>query len=167
MTRWLIGMMGVGKSTCGLLAAERLDMRFLDSDDLVEAAAGQKIDEIWAESGESHFRAIESEVIDAIEDAPDLIVSVGGGAPMDDAIARRLSSSDFVMWLHCSLDELARRIGTDETRPLISDGDVATTLESLMAERVERYASLADARIDTTGLTPDQVVERMKTLWSK
>lgn len=160
-------MMGAGKSTCGRLAAQRLGLRFLDSDDLVETMAGKTIGEIWAESGEPGFRDIESEVIDSIEDGDDLIVAIGGGAPMTDRTSHRLSSAASVVWLHCSLDELVRRIGSGEGRPLMTNGDPILTLEQLMAARVERYSDLAHARIDTTAMTAGQVVERMESLWSK
>lgn len=139
----------------------------MDTDELVETATGQTISDIWGESGESHFRAIERDVIESIEDGDDLIVAVGGGAPMDDDTAGRLSTAQHVIWLHCSLDELARRIGGGDGRPLMSDGDSRATLEELTASRVERYADLAHARIDTTGLTPEQVVDEMEAMWSR
>lgn len=142
-------------------------MRFMDTDELVETATGKTISDLWGDSGESHFRAIERDVIESIEDGDDLIVAVGGGAPMDDDIASRLSSAQHVIWLHCSVDELARRIGGGDNRPLMSDGDARTTLERLTARRVERYADLAHARIDTTGLAPEHVVDEMEALWSK
>ena len=110
---------------------------------------------------------MESEAIASIEDSEDLLVSVGGGAPMDDGTAQRLRGAESVVWLHCSLDELARRIGVAEGRPLLSGADPVTTLEQLMAARVERYAALADARIDTTDASPEQVVDRLEALWTR
>ena len=60
----LIGMMGCGKSTVGRLAAEKLGLAFVDTDERIERASGRTIPEIFASEGEEGFRHLE-EYIDA------------------------------------------------------------------------------------------------------
>ncbi len=60
---YLIGMMGVGKTTVGRLLAKQLNYRFFDTDALIEQLAGQPITQIFAEAGELEFRRLESQVL--------------------------------------------------------------------------------------------------------
>ena len=57
---FLIGMMGVGKSTVGKLVADRLGWPYLDSDEWVERRTGRTVPEIFAADGEAAFRAQET-----------------------------------------------------------------------------------------------------------
>ena len=59
----LVGMMGVGKTTVGRMAATRLGWKFFDSDVQVVADTGRTVPEIFAEDGEAAFRAEESRVL--------------------------------------------------------------------------------------------------------
>ena len=56
----LIGLPGSGKTTVGRLAAERLGLPFSDCDTLIEVETGLRIPAIFAQQGESGFRAVES-----------------------------------------------------------------------------------------------------------
>ena len=76
----LIGPMGAGKTTVGRLLAERWGVGFRDTDDDVEQAAGQSVSDIFVESGEAHFRALERAAVSrALADHPG-VLALGGGA---------------------------------------------------------------------------------------
>ena len=87
----LIGPPGAGKSTVGRLVAERLDVPFVDTDDLVECRSGSTISDLFVVHGEPHFRALEAAAVAEALTAAVGVVSLGGGAPMtpatDEAIA--------------------------------------------------------------------------------
>ena len=76
----LVGPMGAGKSTVGRILAERWASAFRDTDDDVEAADGRTISDIFVESGEGHFRALEGEAVDRALRDHDGVLAVGGGA---------------------------------------------------------------------------------------
>ena len=76
----LIGFMGAGKTTVGHLLSARLGLPFVDSDLVIEQRSGRPVRQIFAEDGESAFRALEHEVIAGLLDGPDLVLAVGGGA---------------------------------------------------------------------------------------
>ncbi len=76
---FLIGFMGAGKSTVGPRLATRLDLPFIDLDDRIEAEQGKSIADIFDADGESHFRALEREALEALAAEPDSVVACGGG----------------------------------------------------------------------------------------
>ena len=55
----LLGMMGSGKSSIGLLASKKLKLDFFDIDKEIESELGMKITEIFNSKGEAYFRQIE------------------------------------------------------------------------------------------------------------
>ncbi len=74
---YLIGMMGVGKTTVGKLLAEEIGYRFVDTDEVIVKAAGKSINEIFAENGEAEFRQLESDVLAQVCAYTKLIISTG------------------------------------------------------------------------------------------
>ena len=84
----LIGMMGCGKSTVGRLAAEKLGMAFVDTDERIEGDTGRAIPDIFAQEGEAGFREHELAVSRALAREQGLVIACGGGLPTrPDAIA--------------------------------------------------------------------------------
>jgi len=59
----LVGPMGAGKTAIGRRLAERLGLRFVDLDAVVEARAGARVSEIFAREGEAGFRARERDAL--------------------------------------------------------------------------------------------------------
>ncbi|MEB3361811.1 MAG: shikimate kinase, partial [Synechococcaceae cyanobacterium] len=76
---FLVGMMGSGKSSVGRPLATALGYRFVDADQLLEQAAGRSIPSIFASEGEEGFRALETQVLDAISPWQRTVVATGGG----------------------------------------------------------------------------------------
>ena len=62
----ILGGSGAGKSTLGRLLAQRLGLAFHDLDDVIEANQGVPVSAIFAELGESAFRALESALLPAL-----------------------------------------------------------------------------------------------------
>jgi len=153
----LIGLPGSGKSTIGRRLAKILALAFADSDDLIEAAAGRAVRDIFAESGETGFRDLErAAVLAALRDF-DGVLSLGGGALTEPAVRAALVTSHVaVVLLHAPLATLVTRIGNAHTRPLLAD-DPAGRLAVLADERQPSYAEVATLRVDTANHTPGQV----------
>src|SRR5665213_2151846 len=59
----LVGLMGAGKTKIGRRLAARLNLPFADSDEEIETAAGETIEEIFRHRGEAAFRDGERRVI--------------------------------------------------------------------------------------------------------
>ncbi len=153
----LVGLPGVGKTTTGRRLAKILVLPFADSDDLVEAATGRCVGDIFAESGEPAFRAAESSAIRAALVDFDGVLALGGGALTVSSTRDALSSCGVpVVLLEAPIPTLVARVGDGTTRPLLS-GDPSGRLVALAEQRRPVYADLAGLRIDTTHRNPGQV----------
>jgi shikimate kinase len=147
--------MGAGKTTVGRLLAERWGVPFRDTDDDVEQAEGRSISDIFVDSGEDHFRALErSAAAHALAKHPG-VLALGGGAVMAEE-TRRAAADHPVVFLRVGLTDAAARVGLGASRPLLL-GNVRGTMKALLDERTPVYESLAVAVVDTDGRTPDEV----------
>lgn len=154
----VVGAPGSGKSTVGALLAERLEVPFIDVDQVIEGRAGKPIAEIFADDGEPAFRQLETAVTLELLDQPG-VLSLGGGAVTSERIRQALTGHR-VIWLKVSAGAAARRVGLNTARPLLL-GNVHGTLVRLMAERQPLYAAVATDDVETDALEPDAVVARL------
>lgn len=158
--------MGTGKTEVGRRLARTLGRTFVDTDRLVETKAGQPVSAIFATAGETRFRALERDAVAEACGIPDAVVATGGGALIDPDNRRRLAAAGPVVCLTATPEEILRRVGDAGTRPLLAgcttESERLARVRSLLADRVAAYGS-ATIAIDTTGLTVDQVVDRVRT----
>jgi shikimate kinase len=162
----LIGFMASGKSSVGRRCAEALGFRFWDTDAFIERRTGKSIPEIFAEQGEAAFRAMEVAAIRHLAAQPKRVIATGGGAPMNPENVAALRRSGVIVLLHASIDELLARVGNRRHRPLLADAeDPRTRIEELLAMREPVYRAAADGIVDTTGLTHEEVAERVLALY--
>lgn len=152
----LIGAPGAGKSTVGPLVAQQLGLEFTDTDQLIESREGRTVPEIFIDSGEDYFREIEREVVAAALDSSTGVLSLGGGAIMDEQTRDRLAEQ-FTVWLRVNGENAARRVGMNVPRPMLL-GNVRARLNSLLKEREELYSAAADAVVVTDNESVEAVV---------
>ncbi len=160
----LTGFMGTGKSSVSRKLAAELKLKLLDVDALIEKEAGASIKEIFDTSGEAHFRAMEKRMVLRItrgEFGSGLIVSTGGGAVCDPESRAALRSWAVVISLSASVENIVRRVGSSQKRPLLDAEHNVAEVARLLEERVEAYKD-CDLMIDTTGVGVNWVVERIK-----
>lgn len=158
---FLIGMMGVGKTTVGRLLAERLGVAYCDSDAQVVANTGMTVPEIFAQHGEAAFRAEESKALRDAAAGGDAVVAVAGGAVLDPENRKLLRSSGTVVWLRARVETMASRVGQGAGRPLLAEEEPAAVLARLYPQREPLYAELADVVVDVDDATPQQIVEQI------
>jgi shikimate kinase len=151
----LVGPMGAGKSTVGRILAERWGVAFRDTDDDVEATDGRTISDVFVESGEEHFRALERTAVARALDEHDGVLAVGGGAVMAEPTRTALAGHR-VVFLRVGLADAAARVGLGSSRPLLL-GNVRGTMKALLDEREPVYEAVSAAIVDTDGRTPGEV----------
>ena len=156
----LIGAPGAGKSTVGHVLAERLVLPFVDVDAAIEAAEGKPVPEIFADSGEAHFRALERTATLAALRQP-AVVAVGGGAVLIPEVAEALRTVTAV-WLEVSVAQASRRLGLNRAGGLVL-GNLRATLIKLLAERTPVYQNLATITVATDRVGVQAIVEEIVT----
>ena len=144
----LVGLMGAGKTKIGRRLAARLGLRFFDSDQEIEAAAGETIEEIFANRGERVFREGERRVIARLLAQPVHVLATGGGAFMDPATRALIARRGVSLWLRADLEVLVSRVSRRSNRPLLKMGDPKAILAELIERRHPVYAE-ADAVVDS------------------
>ncbi|CAM9436582.1 unnamed protein product [Choristocarpus tenellus] len=147
---YLVGMMGVGKSTVACTLAKVL-VRYvpLDTDSAVENLLGASVSEIFEDEGEEVFRNVESQVLDEMHSFVKMVIATGGG------IVKRSSNwgkmhTGIVVWLDMDPEGLMTRMmkgqGEINKRPLLGGKDAKLRLTEILEERRPMYEQ-ADVRI--------------------
>ncbi|HEY8457238.1 MAG TPA: shikimate kinase [Actinopolymorphaceae bacterium] len=155
----LVGPPGSGKSTVGQRVADLLRVGFRDTDADVEQAAGMTISDIFVEHGEAEFRARERDAVKAALRTHSGVLSLGGGAVLDERTRKDLCSQR-VVFLDVSLAAAVRRVGLATSRPLLL-GNVRGQLKRLMEARRPLYAEVATLTVDTTEREPEAVAREI------
>ncbi|MFD0986175.1 shikimate kinase [Methyloligella solikamskensis] len=153
----LIGLMGAGKSSVGKRLAATLGLPFTDADNEIEDAAGETIQEIFANHGEAYFRDGERKVIARLLSSGPQVMATGGGAYMDPETRNRIAESGLSIWLRAELPILMKRVRRRNNRPLLATGDPKETMKKLMDQRYPVYAQ-ADLVVETRDAPHDTVV---------
>lgn len=159
----LIGLRGSGKTTVGRILADLLDGRCIDADEVIQRESGLSIRRMFEREGEEGFRRRERAVIARITLSPPAVMSVGGGAVLDESNRKAITEVATVVWLTAPAQVLWERISADPTtaasRPSLTDLTGVAELEQLATQRREKYESVADLVINTDGLSPPQVAQ--------
>ena len=155
----LVGLMGAGKSKIGRRLAARLNLPFFDSDHEIEMAAGESIEEIFANRGERVFRDGERRVIARLLAQPVHVLATGGGAFMDEMTRAVIERRGVSLWLRADLDVLVSRVSRRSDRPLLKVGDARMVLGELIEQRYPVYAE-ANVMIESGEGPPESTVAR-------
>ena len=156
----LTGFMGTGKSSVGKRLAHELNVRFVDTDDLIEKRAGMGINEIFAQFGEGYFRQLESAVIEELSSSAGMVISTGGGAIVNQSNLEMLKKKGIIICLTASVDAILSRIGNGDERPLLAKGDSREVVSGLLKLR-EPFYKKADFIIDTTAKSINDIVKEI------
>lgn len=116
---FLVGPMGVGKTTIGKKVAKRLGVEFRDTDKLIIASHGP-ISEIFETHGEPIFRDYETEVLLQQTDFEG-VVSTGGGIVLRPANYEFLAGRP-VVYLSTGGKQMKTRMLSSKKRPLLKNG---------------------------------------------
>lgn len=151
----LIGPPGAGKSTVGQLLAQTWGVTYRDTDSDVEAAQGRSIADIFLDDGEDFFRVTERDAVHRALAEHDGVLSLGGGAVLDDGVQQALAGHT-VVFLDVGLADATKRVGLARSRPLLV-GSPRRQWQLLMEARRPVYERLATAVVATGGQEPEQV----------
>ncbi|QDT06512.1 Shikimate kinase 2 [Rubripirellula lacrimiformis] len=166
---YLTGFRGTGKTSVAARLAAAWAMEKIDLDDVIEAAAGKSIRQIFAVGGESHFRDLETEALRLVAAGPKSIISLGGGAILRPENRTLIASTGQCIWLDATADEICNRVladaSTAERRPALTALSQREEITRLLAEREDLYRASSDYHVDTSGKSIDEVASEIVKIW--
>jgi len=120
----------------------------LDTDELIETSVGKSINEIFAQQGETAFRALEAQVVKELTQRTRTVIATGGGLPVNPDNLNSLKTHALVVCLWASAERIYERVRTQSHRPLLHDPDPLAKIRALLSAREPAYRQ-ADVLINT------------------
>lgn len=160
---YLVGPMGVGKTTIGRLLSDELGLEFVDTDKIIEQRAGADIPWIFDVEGEEGFRLRESKALEEVSLKSGQVVATGGGAILAKE-NRTILKRGICVYLRAELGQLVARIGKDKKRPLLQQKNPREVLGDIMTTREPFYREVATWVVQTDTRPPRQVVREISRL---
>ena len=158
-----LGMMGSGKSSIGSIISKKLNIDFIDIDEEIEKNLGMTISKIFEIKGERYFRKIEETITLKILKKSKMVISLGGGAFLNNKIKKEILDNHISFWLNWDTKSLINRIKDSKKRPVAFN---ATTneLANLIKKRSIVY-SKAMYKIDCENLSKNEVVNNILKIY--
>ena len=157
----LCGMMGCGKTAVSEAYSRVYGVKKVDTDAVIVDRYGE-INAIFATQGEKAFRDIETDITKEVASSfSDAVISLGGGCVLRSQNVEALRQTGKIFYLRTRADTIIKRLKGDSTRPLLQ-GDLEDRVNTILANRSSIYESVADYIIDTDGLTPEEIAQRIR-----
>ena len=155
--------MGSGKTHWGRLLSEKLGIRFFDLDEEIVEAAGKPITEIFATTGEEHFRMLEKDVLHQLTERHDsFIMACGGGTPCYFNNIEFMNQAGTSVWINTPVETLfSRLVNQKSNRPLIrdlSDDQLRGFISKKFSDR-RMYYEQAELVVDEEPVELDKLIE--------
>ena len=162
----LTGMMGTGKTTVGKILAKKLRYNFVDIDRLIEKKEGLSINLIFKNKTENYFRKIENEITLLELKKDSSVISLGGGAFLNNKIRKRAKQLSNSFWLDVPIEELIKRLKNNKQRPLLFKGNIKETVKKIYFER-KKFYNEADHRIRCNSFKSEEIADKIFSIYEK
>ena len=158
-----LGMMGSGKTSIGKIVSKKLDLEFIDVDQEIEKELNMNISKIFQNKGEKYFREVEETITLKILKNKKTVVSLGGGAFLNNKIKREILDKHISFWLNWEPKTLIKRIKNSKKRPLALNAS-KNELHKLIKNRYLIYSN-AQHKIECEKLTKNEIVDKIKKIY--
>lgn len=158
---FLIGFMGVGKSTISAALKEVFAMDVIEMDEIIAQRNGMSISEIFELHGEEYFRNEETNLLRECEHKKNQIISCGGGVAMRQVNVDEMKKSGKIVLLTATPDTILKRVEGNHDRPLLENNKTVEYISELMEKRRPFYEAAADYVVNTDGKTAFEICEEI------
>ena len=155
----LIGMMAAGKTTIGFKLAKNLRYGFIDIDTEIEKSENERITDIFQNKGEEYFRKLEEKTTLSSLDKGKCVISIGGGAFLNEKIRKKIKKSSYSFWLNWKIKTILSRLSKNKRRPLalkLNKKDLA----NLYRDRVKFY-KLSDFKVNCENKNKNEIITQI------
>ena len=160
----LTGMMGVGKSTIGIMLAKKLKFKFIDTDKIIEIKEKSTIRKIFENKGEHYFRKIEKKIVLEELKKNSLVVALGGGAFIDTTVRKEINKFCVSFWLDLDIDSILQRLKNTKKRPLLDQNKLEKSVNKIYSERKKIY-NQSNFRINCNSMDKKQIMYKILKLY--
>lgn len=158
---FLIGFMGVGKTSTSKALSRILGVSERDTDAMIVKKEGCAISDIFKEKGEEYFRSLETKILDDIKKLKPCVISCGGGMVLREENVRKIKESGKIILLSATPETIYTHVKDSTNRPLLNGNMNIPYIKKLMAERMPRYIAASDVIIETDGINPKEVADKI------
>ncbi|NOX85051.1 MAG: shikimate kinase [Chlorobi bacterium] len=162
---YVVGFMGVGKSTVGKKLARKLGYDFLDMDDAFEEKYKISIQDFFEKYGEELFRKLEHQLLKDTFTMENVVISTGGGTVVCENAMELMNKNGITIYLKMPVGALVKRLkNVKRKRPLIhgkKENEIEQVIEERMKERFPYYQT-AKIEVDVTGIDVQELVRKIK-----
>jgi len=162
----LVGMMASGKTSLGKIIAKKQNLKFIDTDLIIEKKNAMTISEIFEKKGESFFRIEEEKETLKCLKKNNCVISLGGGAFMNKNIRENVLKNCISIWLDVDAKIINKRVGWNNKRPLLKMKDGLNKINKLYSERKSAYKK-AKYRIICKDLGKNVLVKKILNLYEE
>ena len=151
--------MAAGKTTIGFKLAKKFNYSFIDIDSEIEKSENQTIANIFDNKGESYFRKIEEKKTLLLLEKSNCVISVGGGAFLNEKIRKKIKKNSYSFWLNWKIKTILTRVAKNSRRPLalrLSKKDLA----NLYRKRVKFY-KLSDFKVNCENKNKNEIINQI------
>ncbi len=151
--------MAAGKTTIGYKLAKKLNYNFFDIDKEIEKLENEKIINIFQNKGEAYFRKIEEKLSLTFLDKNNCVLSLGGGAFINENIRKKIKKNSYSFWLNWKIRTILYRISKNKNRPLalsLKNKDLA----DLYKKRIKFYR-LSDFKINCEKKNKNEIIKNI------
>ena len=156
--------MGCGKSVLGKKFATRLNLDFVDLDNLLEERYKMTIPGIFSQFNEDIFRNLESEMLKTFLKKDNFVLSCGGGTPCFNNNMEIINSSGTSIYIKLNTKALVDRLSkSKKNRPLIKGlgpEQLLDKISNLLSKR-EYFYNQAQIIVSGIDIKPDDVIARL------
>ena|SRR3989344_6507258 len=164
----LIGFPASGKTKLGRALAEKLDYKFLDTDELIEKNCGEPLQKTVDKMTRKSFQELEENTILSIKNAEDTVISTGGSVIYSKKAMDYLKEISKVVYLKRSFGECYKKIKNKPDRGVVGMDPNLTFKQNIKRLYEERYplymqyAHIIFKREERSDIDADKLIKILK-----